>query len=308
MKRLPWTKLPHSVFVDEDAAELGLPAAYLRIFMLRYCMSLDGKMVDELPADEAIGWLVTETGRSYTVETIRRMTPMTADQIEEALFELEEVGIIVRSDDGCYGYVGWKWTQESPTTERTRRYREREKAKAERSGNADGNATGTPRERAEEKRPEEKKTKKREAPAEPVALPGLLIEERPWEEEIVGLWHELRVDLGLADDTDRPAKLTDKRRQQVNRAGPAEEWRVVLRRMAQRIRNEAERAKVPASMVSSALYFNLDHLCKPKNRALYLDAPTLDRTCRPNRDLAGMKRAPVGGMDLDEAERLMKGR
>lgn len=291
MKRLPWTKLPHSIFVDEAAAELGLPAAYLRVFLLRHCCPAEGMKMGGVEADPSIGWLVTETGRPYTVGMVQRMTPMSGDQVEEALFELAEVGIVVHSDEGAIGYVGWLWTQESPVTERTRRHREkmREGAAAERSGNVPGT------DRGEEKRPEE--SKKRDGPA--VQAPLLEIQDASYAEDIVALWHELRVELGLAEESQRP-RMTPQRRKVIEGVA-AEEWRVALRRMAARIRTDAERQRRPAHETGSAPYFTIDHLARAKNRQMYLDAPAFDRPVRPNR-----LHPPVEGLDIDEAEGLVR--
>jgi hypothetical protein len=233
------------------------------------------------------------------------MTPLADErQVEDALGELERVGVVVRADDGAIGYAGWRWTQESPVTTRTRRHRARKAA----DGVGVPSVPETFQERTEEKRSDKKRSdkkrsdkkrsdKKKTQGAGPEQTPLLAVQIASYAEDVVELWHELRVELGLADESDRP-RLTPQRRQLIERV-PVEEWRVVLRRMAARIRQDAERQRRPARETSSAVYFTLDHLARPKNRQLYLDAPTLDRpTTR--------RLPPVEGINLDEAEGLIR--
>lgn len=341
-RRLPWRKLPASTFTDEAARELGLAASYLRLYMLAHCSLADDKTIDGEAADEGHGWLVTDTGRPYTERTIRAMTPLADDQIAEGLLELEEVGLLVKADDGTWGYVGWRSTQESPITARTRRCKARKKAAAaevdgaeedpeesdaeevepasvpgtpgERRGNAEG--TRDEEEEEEDQDQEEEKRESTRASAAP-SLPGIGEDEDPptpvaarkpgrprskpdHSAEILGLWHELRVELGLAAEDDRP-KATPQRASKINRY-PVEEWRVVLRRMAEKIRREAMQRGIPASEVNSAHFFHVDHLARPSNRALYLDNPTLDRPARaptPGRRAPPRVSAPFNGFDVD---------
>lgn len=328
-RRLPWRKLPASTFTDEAARELGLAASYLRLYLIAHCSLADDKTIGGEAADEGHGWLVTDTGRPYTERTIRAMTPLADDQIAEGLLELEEVGLLVKADDGTWGYVGWRSTQESPVTVRTRRFRARKAAVEAGGEDAEAepasvpgtqeerrrNAEGTGDEEEDQDQEEEKRESTRasaapslpgigqdEDPPAPVAArkPGRPRSKPDHSAEVLGLWHELRVELGLAKEDDRP-KATPQRASKINRY-PVEEWRVVLRRMANKIRQEAAQRGVRASDVNSAHYFHVDHLSRPSNRALYLDAPTLDRPVRaptPGRRAPPRVSAPFNGFDVD---------
>jgi len=123
MKRRPWAKVWASFFTDEESFQLSADGLLLRIAFVVYSLpdpahTLGGKETAD------IGWLVTEAGRPYDEQTLSRLTRLSVKALAAAFAELDRAGLLVLSDQGAHGILGWVRSQESPSTERVRRHRE----------------------------------------------------------------------------------------------------------------------------------------------------------------------------------------
>ena len=125
-KRKAWAKVRHALYTDERALELSGVALALRLTLTVWAVEDDEQRVGGAEAP-GVGWLLTEDGVAYTIRRIARLTRFEESQIDAALAELVEARIVVRSDAGAWGLIGWSTSQEDPSAARVRAFRERQR-------------------------------------------------------------------------------------------------------------------------------------------------------------------------------------
>ena len=295
-RRMPWVKLPRSIFTDEEAAELSAEATLLRIYILAHCVK----------GEDGAGRLVASSGRPYTVAMVARMTPLDEGQVERGLAELRAVGLIGEDDAGVMTYEGWLDTQESPITRRTRAFRERSAAPAGNAGEPSGN------ERREENRSEEIREEERESARGAAPLALVPVEPAPADMlvEVVALFTKAAADLGLKrrpSASTLPAKVA----RAVVARGTSGEWATALQRAAEDLRREAERLGSKPVDCKGATYFHLENLSRPARWSALMSDADLDerrpQACRRTVRHPPRKPAPQGRDNTAEALRIALG-
>lgn len=126
-KRKAWAKVRHNLWSDERGLELSGIALALRVALTVWVIEDPTQRVGGVEVPGA-GWLLTEDGDAYTLRRIARLTRFDEAAVRDALAELGEARIAVRSDTGAWGLIGWASSQEDPSAQRVRDYRERQRA------------------------------------------------------------------------------------------------------------------------------------------------------------------------------------
>ncbi len=297
-RRQKWAKVPRSILADENQLELGAAARWVRLLCLTSGLEDEGHLVAGEPANESIGWLITEAGRPYTAKTLARMSGHDVAVVENAIADLKDLGLLVADDEGVLGYVGWRETQESPSAERKRRQREREAAERDSHAAVTGSSRSVTTEEEEEEedrgrtkldaRPRGQSTRAPQALPAGEAQPDLTWLDGPEPEpptdaaqQVFDAWIKHREELGL---TTKRIRLTTKRRKAIIGRGSAEVL-LGLARAREKLTREAERAGLKPSEVRGAEFFRLSTLTKEENlERLAEHHPSLDERRPQARD------------------------
>ena len=324
-RRQKWAKFPRAILVDEDQFEIGPSARWLRVVCLSSGLLEGGHSIGGEPADDSIGWLITERGRPYSVRTLAKITGLLAVDVELALGELLDLGILVRDDEDVLGYAGWRQTQETPSAERKRRQRALRAGDRVTDLGRDSHALVTassqpvPTEGEEEGRGRGRGTNQHDAGPRgdgqaPQALPaGEAQPDLTWldgpepapapdeAQQVFDAWIAHRGALGLST---KRLQLTDKRRRAIAKRGAA----AVLLGMArarEKLLRESEKAGRKPGDMDSAQYFRLTTLTVEENlERLAEHHPSLDERLPQPRDgprfPAKKRRPPVAPCDFED--------
>jgi transcriptional regulator with XRE-family HTH domain len=138
-----WRKSWEDKWRDEASDVLGLAGKALRALL---------NDIAELEEGCDIGWALDALGRPYAPVRLARLLSASEEQVEEAIGQLIDAGVAVRRD-GRLGLLGWRKTQEDPSTQRKRDQRDRGAASprdshadrhAPNRGTSDGDREGRP--------------------------------------------------------------------------------------------------------------------------------------------------------------------
>ena len=133
-RRMPWRKVGHELWTDEAGHGLSGLAIALRVMFEARSTGDDTQLVKGRSMPQT-GWMLRESGAPLSVTKIALLVRFPEQDVVSALAELEEEEIIVKSDSGAWGVVGWASRQEDESAERKRQQRERE-AKRDGGGTA----------------------------------------------------------------------------------------------------------------------------------------------------------------------------
>ncbi len=162
-RRMPWRKVGHELWTDEAGHGLSGLAIALRVMFEARSTGDDTQLVKGRSMPQT-GWMLRESGAPLSVTKIALLVRFPEQDVVSALAELEGEEIIVKSDGGAWGVVGWASRQEDESAERKRQQRERD-AKRDGGGTTSDKpvtSRGQSRETLEEDEEEEKKTEDRE--------------------------------------------------------------------------------------------------------------------------------------------------
>lgn len=123
------------------------PASHQHRHQLRHGDALSDELRDGLRDGKVVvTWILEKNGKVATPATVAAIIRFPVDQVATALQELVDCETLLVSDQGAYGFPNFRKYQESPSAERTRKWRDAQDAKKtppdERHGDGHGDARG----------------------------------------------------------------------------------------------------------------------------------------------------------------------
>lgn len=114
MSRKRWRKSWEEKWRDEAADMLGFEARALRALL---------GDVAELEDGSDAGWAIDSRGLPFTRDRLARLLAATPAQVDAAVEQLLNAGVLVVDQRGRLGLLDWRRSQEDPSAERQRRRR-----------------------------------------------------------------------------------------------------------------------------------------------------------------------------------------
>lgn len=235
----------------------------------------------------SVGWMLSGDGLPVPMTQIAAICHLASDVAASSMGELIEAGIAVRSDQGAWGLTDWSSTQ----PEARKRYTDRARRRAGAPG-SDEVSRGSGHFSLQTRDTPAQRTASSPVVADrvsPLTLPSSLslseqrqenllsLPEVDQTQEIMILWASLREDLGITKRA-RPRSANAVERKGMAKV-PAEDMKTALRRMAESLRRDSERAggtPHDVTAVEGCKWFTVEHLLREANRQRYLDAEDLD--------------------------------